>query len=154
MRKMFFILFLMSFLCVNFSFWDTSLMQVRGQNWVTIASTLISSYLSSGPTNSVVIFQQETRVGEKNCDIEIYHYYKVENKVLPDGTCYKDTNFVGKSIYACENWKEFPPIDYSFRILADKKERTGFNEVKCATYAIGLCQPRTLTCKDTHYDCP
>lgn len=155
MRKVFY-LFLIFILCVNFSFVSSRTMQVLAQpSWTTVLTSAISSLSSfiSGSEGSTNLFKSEERVGKRDCSNKVYDYYKIETRVLSNGTVFNDTNYIGRSEMKCGVWITYPPADYNFYKEVINQSLKGDMEIKCKGFSLSVCKPRTLTCSDGGYTC-
>ena len=153
MKKVF-SLFVIIIICINFSFIGRGVMQVHAQSsWSTVV-TLISSLISgSGSGGSSEWFQEEKPVGQRDCSNMIYDYYKIETRVLPNGTVFNDTNLVGRSRMECGEWVVVPPANFDFSINIINQPRTGPERIECQGPSLSTCSPRTFTCEDNGYSC-
>ena len=143
-------------LCINVSFFDRAMVQVRAQSLsglttiITLISSFISNFYSGGSTE---LFREEERVGQRDCSNEINDYYRIDNGVLPDGTVYPDTNYLGRGEKRCGEWIILPPANYDFYITVVSEPRTGPERIECKGPSLSTCSPGTFTCKDNGYSC-
>ena len=153
MKKVFY-LFLICILCINLSFTGRRMMQVQAQSWISKLTTVISSLSSfiSGPVESTDLLKTEERVGERDCSNKIYDHYKIETRVLSNGTVFQDTIIIGRSEMKCGVWITYPPQNYSFSKEIINQPLKGHMEIDCRGLSLSVCKPRTITCSD-EYSC-
>ena len=136
----------------HMSFTGRRMMQVQAQSWTSVISDLLSSIISGFGGSSELLMSEEPE-GERDCSNKIYDYYKIETRVLSNGTVFQDTNIVGRSEMKCVVWITYPPQNYSFSKEIINQPLNGHMEIKCRGFSLSVCKPRTLTCSDEGYSC-